>query len=170
MDSYLDRLQRELRNALAGASPAGMEASAAGKWSPSQILEHLFLTYRGTHKGLSKCLESGASLATAGTFRNSVRSFIVCNLGYFPGGRTAPERATPRGMPPTEVLGGIFVAIEQMDRALAECEKKFGVDKKLLDHPVLGPFSVRQWRKFHWVHGRHHLGQIRERIAGLKGS
>lgn len=166
MDSYLDRLQRELRNALAGTSPAGMEAAPAGKWSAAQILEHLFLTYRGTHKGLLKCLEKGASLATGDTFRSRVRSFIVCNLGYFPSGRKAPERATPRGMPPAEVLDGIFTAIEEMDRALAECEKKFGADQKVLDHPVLGPFSVRQWRKFHWVHGRHHLGQIRERIAG----
>jgi hypothetical protein len=30
---------------------------------------------------------------------------------------------------------------------------------------VLGPFSIEQWRKFHLVHGRHHVKQIRQRRA-----
>jgi hypothetical protein len=25
---------------------------------------------------------------------------------------------------------------------------------------VLGPLSMQQWRKFHLIHGRHHLKQI----------
>jgi hypothetical protein len=29
-----------------------------------------------------------------------------------------------------------------------------------LDHPILGPFSIAQWRKFHLVHGLHHVKQI----------
>lgn len=165
MDSYLERLQQELRNALAGATTTSMERGPAGKWSAAQVLEHLLLTYHGTNKGLAKCLEKGTSLATPGTFRDSVRSFVVCNLGYLPSGRKAPERATPRGMAAEGVRRAIFSEIEQMDAALSECERKFGANSKMLDHPVLGPFSVQQWRKFHWVHGRHHLGQIRERIA-----
>lgn len=165
MDSYLERLQQELRNALAGASTVRLNDGPTGKWSPAQILEHLYLTYRGTNKGLAKCLEKGAPLATAGTFRDSLRSFVVCNLGYFPSGRKAPERATPTGMAAEDVRRAIFAEIDQMDAALSECERKFGAALKVLDHPVLGPFSVLQWRKFHWVHGRHHIGQIQARIA-----
>jgi hypothetical protein len=32
---------------------------------------------------------------------------------------------------------------------------------RVLDHPLLGPFSIWQWRKFHLVHGLHHGKQIR---------
>ena len=170
MDSYLERLHQELRNALAGASPASMERGPSGKWAAAQILEHLLLTYRGTSKGLAKCLEAGKSLASPGTFRDRARAFVVCNLGYFPSGRKAPERAMPTGMRAEDVQAAIFTALEQMDGVLCQCERQFGTHVKVLDHPVLGPFSVQQWRKFHWIHGHHHIGQIRERIAGASGS
>jgi hypothetical protein len=26
---------------------------------------------------------------------------------------------------------------------------------------ILGPLTIRQWRKFHLIHGRHHIKQIR---------
>jgi hypothetical protein len=164
MDSYLERLQRELENAIAGTAPAQMAKGPAGKWTPAEVLEHLFLTFRGTNKGLAKCLEKGSPLATGGTLRDRFRSFVVIDIGYFPSGRKAPERATPRGMPAEEVHRTLFAEILQMDAGLAECERKFGPRAKIMDHPVLGPLNVRQWRKFHWVHGRHHARQIRERL------
>ncbi|MGZ7099671.1 MAG: DUF1569 domain-containing protein [Candidatus Angelobacter sp.] len=30
-----------------------------------------------------------------------------------------------------------------------------------MDHPVLGPLTAAEWRKFHLVHGLHHVKQIR---------
>ena len=165
MHSYLERLRRELEHAIAGANPASLEYVPDGKWSPAQILEHLLLTYQGTNKGATRCLEKGSSLASAGTFADRVRAFAVVNLGYFPSGRKSPERAVPRGMPGDRVQSAIFAAIQEMDAGLAECERKFGPSTKLMDHPVIGPLSVQQWRKFHWVHGRHHARQIRERLG-----
>jgi hypothetical protein len=46
---------------------------------------------------------------------------------------------------------------------IAECEARLGSWRKLLDHPVLGPLTAREWREFHWIHGRHHVKQILER-------
>jgi Protein of unknown function (DUF1569) len=165
MDSYLERLRQELEDAMAGTNPAALANGPAGKWSPAQVLEHLFLTYQGTNKGLAKCLEKGVPLANPGTLRDRLRAFVVVNLAYFPNGRRAPERTTPRGMPAEEVQRAIIPEIQQMDAGLAECERRFGRQTKILDHPVLGPFNPRQWRKFHWVHGRHHARQIRERLG-----
>ena len=34
---------------------------------------------------------------------------------------------------------------------------------KVVDHPILGAFTVDQWLKFHLVHTRHHEKQIRAR-------
>jgi hypothetical protein len=51
-------------------------------------------------------------------------------------------------------------ALVAMDATLADAEKRFGAKARLLRHPVLGPLTAQQWRRFHEVHGRHHLKQI----------
>ena len=80
-----------------------------------------------------------------------------------PGGRKAPERVLPKGMPREQVLEELWPAILRMDALLSECEAHFGRRTKFMSHPVLGPLTAAQWRKFHWVHGRHHVRQILDR-------
>jgi hypothetical protein len=92
-------------------------------------------------------------------------ALLVVNLGYVPAGRKAPERATPRGMPPEEVQQAIASELQRMRLGLDDCERRFGAGTKIMDHPFLGPLTAGEWRKFHWVHGRHHARQIRERIS-----
>jgi hypothetical protein len=53
-----------------------------------------------------------------------------------------------------------------MDEIIRRAEQRYGRRTRLVDHPVLGPLTARQWRKFHWVHGRHHVAQILERRQG----
>jgi Protein of unknown function (DUF1569) len=165
MDSYLEQLQQELENAMAGATPSDLAKGAEGKWSSGQILEHLYLTYRGTNKGIAKCLEAGAPLATRATLKQRVQSFVVLDLGYFPNGRKSPERVIPRGMACEEVSRAILPEIRQMQSGLADCERRFGARTKVLDHLILGPLTAGQWRKFHLMHGRHHARQIRQRLG-----
>jgi len=165
MDSYLERLQRELEETMTVVSREGMDRGPAGKWTSAQILEHLFLTYHNTNKGLDKCLEKGTPLGTHATLRHRLGTLLVVNLAYFPKGRKTPERAAPKGMPADEVRRAILPEIQRMEAGFAECERRFGASVKILDHPVLGPFNVGQWRKFHWVHGRHHTRQIQERLG-----
>jgi len=165
MDSYLERLRQELEDATGGASASGMTHAPAGKWNAAQILEHLFLTYKHTNGGLAKCLERGAPLATRATPKQRMATLMVVNLGYVPGGRKAPERATPRGMSPEEVQQAIAPELQRMASGLEDCERRFGARTKIMDHPFLGPLTAKQWRKFHLVHGRHHARQIRERMG-----
>jgi hypothetical protein len=165
MNSYLERLRQELEEATGRANASDLERAPAGKWSPAQILEHLMLTYKTTNRGLEKCLEQGASLATRATLKDRIATLLVVNLGYIPGGRKAPERATPRGMPPEEVRQAFVPALEKMGASLDDCEHRLGTGTKILDHPFLGPLTANDWRKFHWVHGRHHARQIRERMG-----
>jgi hypothetical protein len=165
MDSYLARLQRELEDAIADATPADLTRGPDGKWNPGQILEHLYWTYKNTNRGISKCLEKGTPLVTAATLRHRVGTFLICNLGYMPGGFKAPERTHPRGMAVEEVVQAIFPEIRLMESGLAELERKFGPKIKVLDHPVIGPLNTEQWCKFHLTHGRHHARQIRERLV-----
>lgn len=165
MNFHLERLRHELDRATGGVSPSAMTQAPAGKWTPAQILEHLFLTYKGTNSGLAKCLEQGTPLARSVTLKDRFATFLVVNLNHIPEGRKAPERATPRGMPPEEVRSAMIAELQKMNDSLDDCERRFGVRAKIMDHPFLGPLTVGQWRKFHWVHGRHHVRQIRKRMA-----
>ena len=165
MNSYLERLQRELEDSTGGATAAGLAQAPAGKWSAAQILEHLFLTYQNTNRGLTKCLAQGAPLVTRATLKHRFATLLVVDLGYMPGGRKAPERVTPRGMSPEEVQQAIAPELQKMDLGLDDCERRFGARTKIMDHLFLGPLTADEWRKFHWVHGRHHARQIRERMG-----
>lgn len=164
MTSALDRLQRELQDAISGFDDDALSRGAANKWTPSQILEHLFLSYKGTNFGIKKCLEKGAPLATAPTLKHRVSKMLVVDFGYMPKGREAPKRAMPQGMAASEVRTGIFAEIEKMESGLADCERQFGSRIRLMDHPFLGALTANEWCKFHLVHGRHHAKQIRERL------
>ena len=165
MTCPLERLRRELEDAIAGVSDRALAQAPPGKWNSGQILEHLFLTYKNSNRGLGKCLEKGAPLATRRTLKHRLSTLLVVNVGYMPKGRKAPERALPRGIAPGELRSNIFVEIQKMESGFADCERRFGAGTKIMDHPFLGPLTAAEWRKFHWVHGRHHARQIRERIG-----
>jgi hypothetical protein len=160
MDAYLERLQRAITSATHGMRSDDLQRHPEGKWSTAEVLEHLYLTYTGTVKGFERCLQEGRPLARRPMIKDRMRTFVVTGLRYLPEGRIAPERAQPRGMPAEEVLREIGPRISTMDQVIAQCEARFGKRTRLLDHPILGPLTARQWRRFHWVHGRHHLKQI----------
>jgi Protein of unknown function (DUF1569) len=164
MSSYLERLRDELGHATGGAIGKSLARGPSGKWSPAEILEHLYLTYKQTNRGVQKCLDQGAPLATRSTLKDLFASTMVVGFGYIPGGRKSPERVAPRGLPPEEVQEMMLAELKKMGSCLKECERRFGGRAKIMDHPFLGPLTAEQWRKFHWVHGRHHARQIRERI------
>jgi hypothetical protein len=164
MDSYLERLRQELEDATRDASAADLAEAPPGKWNAAQILEHLFLTYKGTNRGIEKCLKHDIPLTTPVTLKDRFATLLVVDLGYMPRGRKAPERTKPRGMPPEEVRQAIVPELQRMGSGLDDCERKFGARTKIIDHLILGPLTAEQWRKFHWVHGRHHARQIRERL------
>ena len=161
MDPHLRRLRDELSTAIDGLSPREATSRFPGKWCVAEIVEHLYLTYTGTSKGFSRILDSGKAHGNTPTLRQRLQAFVVTGVGYFPNGVKSPAVATPRGWPPEKAISEIASKIAEMDEIMSRCAARFGADAKVLNHPVLGPFSVSQWRKFHLVHGRHHLKQIR---------
>jgi Protein of unknown function (DUF1569) len=167
VDPRLRRLQNEIAAAVAGLSAEQLSAHPPGKWCAAEILEHLYLTYTGTIKGFQRVAEAGKPLATkAPSWAQRVRTLVVVGFGHLPSGREAPQVARPRGLPPEKVLAEIGPKIAEMDDVISRCEEKLGVRGKLLDHaifdhPILGPLTAAQWRKFHLVHGLHHVKQIR---------
>ncbi len=170
MDSHLTRLQKAIASATQGMTTADLTRHSDGKWSAAEVLEHLYLTYTGTSKAFERCLAAGRPLATTPTWKQRVDKVVVVTAGYMPGGRKAPAHASPKGMPAEKVAAEIGPKVAAMDALIAECETRYGSGVKLLDHPVLGPLTGSQWRKFHWVHGRHHVKQILRIREGMNSA
>jgi len=160
MDFYLARLQDAIASSINGTDEPALPMQTEGKWSAPQILEHLYLTYTGTIKGFERFLEEGKPAARVPTWRDRIRSCVVVRLGHMPKGRKAPKNSTPRGLPPEQVRAEIVGKIAVMDAIITRAEERYGAQTRLLDHPILGPLRGQEWRKFHWVHGMHHLRQI----------
>lgn len=160
MDPRLIQLQSELSSAIADMPPEQMNAHPPGKWCITEILEHLYLTYTGTTKGFRRVLESGQPKVTPPTWKQRGGAMLIFGFNYLPSGREAPAMARPRGLPADKVRVEIFEKLTEMDSVLTACEQKFGARTRVLDHIILGPLTIAQWRKFHLIHGRHHLKQI----------
>ena len=160
MDSYLRRLQDAITSATSSMTTEDLAKHPEGKWSSAQILEHLYLTYTGTAKGFQRCLREGKPLARRPTLNDRMKIFVVTRLSHLPEGRKSPERAQPRGLAAEDVLRDVGVQLKIMDEAISQCEIRFGKRTRVVDHPILGPLTSQQWRKFHWVHGQLHIKQI----------
>ena len=164
MHKTIATLAAEIGAATAGATERELTFHPAeGKWCAAQVLEHLQRTYTGTTKGLQRVLADGKPKITPIAPKKRVLQFMVITASWFPEGRKSPKGAEPTGdvvvmdMPRT-----IQEKLAEMDGLLYRCQEKFG-SGKILDHPILGALTVDQWRKFHLVHGRHHVKQVRER-------
>jgi hypothetical protein len=160
MDSYLERLQAAIISATEGMTTPDLTRHPAGKWSTAEVLEHLYLSYTGTTKGCERCLQAGKPLARTPNLKDRLATAVVVGAGYFPPGREAPKQTRPRGVPAEKVAVDIGPQIVAMDILLGQCETRYGKRTRILDHPELGPLTAAQWRKFHWVHGKHHVKQI----------
>jgi hypothetical protein len=162
MSEYIPRLQEAIASSMRDMSREEMLQPREGKWSIAQVLEHLYLTYTGTVKGCERVLAAENPLSPSQTFNQRLKTLVVITLGYYPRGIQAPAQVHPKGIPAEQVVSGIVRQIITMDELLTRCEQRLGKRNKLFNHPVLGALTGEQWRKFHWIHGRHHVQQVLE--------
>jgi hypothetical protein len=169
----LDQTREMLAAPLAGCSAEQLARHPAGdpaRWSAWQLIEHLSATWRATTNGIEDRLKKNRPLRTRPTLAQRFIQLAVCECGYFPNGRKAPLPVQP-GNVQTEPLSGNDViarfsaTLDVMDRMLNQIESQWK-DAPVLTHFLLGPLSVRQWRRFHRVHARHHVAQIKRAIRG----
>lgn len=168
MDSYLHRLKQAMDSAVQGMSNEQLKWHPREKWCAAEVLEHLYLSYTGTIKGFEKVIAAGKPLATRASMKQRLRTLVAVGFGYFPTGRKAPGPTVPRGLAVEKVQSEVGAKIVAMDEIIARCEARFGRGVRLLDHPILGPLTAAQWRKFHLVHGLHHEKQLLRLREGMK--
>jgi len=167
MDSCLEELKQAIESAVESMSNEQLNRRPAAKWCAAEVLEHLYLTYTGTIKGFAKVTEAGKPLGTRPSMKQRARTLVVVGFGHMPEGRQAPAATLPKGLPAEKVRSEVGAKLVEMDAVIALCEARFGRGKRLLDHPILGPLTARQWRKFHLVHGRHHVKQLLQLRNGV---
>jgi len=166
MNSTLQQLQREIAASLHSLDATQTQLrppSRPGKWSIQQIVEHLLLTYSSTETAIVARLVKRTPTRARPTLTHRLFQIAVTRCGYFPTGRKAPEMVTPQ--PTTHPLSGQDLAqataqhLAQLDLLFTQAETLFGAGQ-CASHNVLGPLNIDQWRKFHLIHGEHHLKQI----------
>lgn len=162
MSEYIPRLQQAIASSIGGMTREQLLWKPDDKWSIAEVLEHLYLSYTGTSKGCERGLGTGKPLVTPPTLAQRIKTFAVVTVGHYPRGIQAPPTVCPNGLSLEQVTGGIQQQISTMDGLLRDCEEKFGKNAMVLNHPVLSALTGDQWRKFHWLHGQHHVRQILE--------
>jgi len=165
MTPHLERCLAIVLDATRGAGDESRVRRDPRQWSVVEIVEHLTRAYSGTAKGFERCLEKGASLASAISLKQRLQQFALINLGYFPEGRQAPKHILPTGeLDLGAVLDAVRRDLARLDESALRTRQALG-GGKMLDHPILGALSIDQWLKFHVVHTAHHARQIRNRRA-----
>jgi hypothetical protein len=166
MQDELHRFETEVTAALVGLDARQTQATPLDrpeKWSIQQVVEHLMKTYLGTIPAIEARIDKRSGTRARPTLRQRYQQFWFLNLGRCPYGRTAPPASSPSS--PTTVRSGsdlaqrISTELVRLDRVTTRGEQIFA-DRRAVTHLMLGPLSMDQWRRFHVVHGRHHLKQI----------
>jgi hypothetical protein len=166
MHRDLRTLDAEVTAALRGLATRETQETPAGhpeKWSIQQIVEHLLSTYRGSTPAIKARVDKRSGTQAKPTLRQRIGQFFVIGLGHFPAGRKAPEAVSPSA--PVTLRSGddlaskVTAELVKLDGVAAEAERIFG-NRRAVSHMVLGPLSMQQWRRFHLIHGRHHIKQI----------
>ena len=134
-------------------------------WSAQELIEHLVLTCRSTSRELEKRLERGHPTRAHSTPLQWLLQRVVLSLGRMPNGVPAPIFARPDQLrwsatDGAALLERLRVEMEGMDERISQCRQSFGI-QRVASHFLLGPLRPDQWRRFHVVHIRHHLDQLK---------
>lgn len=136
------------------------------RWSAQDLTEHLVLTMRNTCQLLETRLERGRPTRRRASAAQGLRRFTVLTIEWLPRGLQAPSFTCPGQIdwPPQDgahLLQRLREECERMDCLIESCAQRFG-KQRAATHFLLGPLSADEWRRFHAIHVRHHLRQLRE--------
>jgi hypothetical protein len=166
MNAWLDRLRKEIEETTSDLLDSDWSRAPEGRWNSAQILEHLGRSYGTTAKMMELNIrEGGPPKVRAAKLSEFLTKVLILNLEIFPSGAKSPLLVMPHGDPGPVALQRALSNLERMDAAITSAEELWGGKQAIAMHPVLGPLNTSQWRKFHYMHGHHHVLQMRKRSA-----
>lgn len=164
--SQITREVRALDEEAAQRHPGGH----AHEWSAQQVIEHLVLGYRLTSQVLEARMKRGRPPHKQDrTYLQWLLQLMILTFGALPRGVPTLPETTPAAdgfaaMDGRQLGELLHQEMEAMDSALDRARRKYGMERVAV-HPWLGPLRVDQWRRYHTVHGLHHVSQLRSVIA-----
>jgi hypothetical protein len=173
MHAVLERVASQISSEMLGLDAATTQLHPKGlayQWSAQQVVEHLVLGYRLTSSALETRLNKGRlSRNRKRTYLQWSLQLMILSFGKLPRGVPALDETMPvagrfAAMDGQQLGDLVRREIDAMDKLFDACRRKFGIERVAV-HPFLGPLRVDQWRRFHVVHGLHHLVQLRAVIA-----
>jgi len=168
MHEKFAEISRLVDQATDGMSDGQFMFHPEGKWSASEVLEHLALTYGGTAKAFQKRTAEGPQGGRP-TIKQRFAHLLVLEMGVFPFKRKSPVPVAPKGqISGREALELLKRNLQEMDSAFAAYHGKHPAEVRVANHPILGPLTYEQWPKFHLNHARHHMKQIAALRAAQK--
>ena len=171
LERVLDQIAAEI-SALDAQTTQLHPRSLTYKWNTQQVCEHLMRGYRQTSTALeSRLLKGHAQRKQTRTLLQWSLQMMTLSFGTFPRGVPALDEALPVAgefatMDGRQLIASLRKEMEHMDALLDRCRSKFGMDC-VATHPWLGSLRVDQWRRFHALHGLHHVTQLRAVIADV---
>ncbi len=132
-----------------------------GKMTSQHVVEHLAWVVGGSAgKWTSPVFTPAEKLP-------KYRLFVYTNIAIKPGFNTP---LLDPGELPALALPSLDDAVEDFWQAWADFEGFFLQNPKLTpNHPVFGPLSGDEWRRFHFKHAVHHLAQFGLTTVGAHG-
>jgi hypothetical protein len=166
MDALLNRLRDEIEQSTRDLSAPEWTLAPHGRWNTAQILEHLGRTYGTTAKMLELSIAAGAlPQIRAAKLKEVLLKIFVVDMGILPSGAKSPAMVIPADDAGPDALARTLSSLARMDAAFQAADERWGSGKAIAIHPILGPLNSRQWRKFHYLHGHHHVRQIWQRLG-----
>ncbi|RZU39416.1 DUF1569 domain-containing protein [Edaphobacter modestus] len=168
MNPTLRRLEDEFSRSLRGLTAPQTQLHPhrnPARWNICQITQHLLLTYSSTTSAIEARMAKGTPTRSRATLSQLIAQLFVIRLGLLPSRREAPPAVTPSANPAhphpdgDALISAFSTALATMEELLERAEGHF-TSTPCLSHFALGPLNIAQWRRFHLVHGRHHIRQI----------
>jgi len=150
-----------VEDVLRGVAPESFSRVVTGSWTLAHVLEHLGKAYGGTAAYMEAAVDAGIPKGTAPGIVQRVMTAVIVGGWYFPTGVKSPAVATPAGVDGALAQRLAREGLVRLDVACERALTAFGPAVRVANHPMLGGFTVKQWRGFHRWHTEHHLRQIR---------
>jgi hypothetical protein len=168
MDAWLERLRKEIQETSNGLSESDWSRAPQGRWSSAQIMEHLGRTYGTTAKMLELSMGTGSPpQIRSPKIGEFLAKMLIVKLGVFPSGAKSPAVVIPKGDSGPVALKRTLDNLDRMEAAFSAAECRWGSVQPIAMHLRLGPLNATQWRKFHYLHGHHHLSQMQSRLKQM---
>ncbi len=163
ISNHLDRLEPLMLKPLHGLQDGDWHRAPVGKWTIVQILQHCSIGIDLVARAFQELADT-APMQRGSKPHQTVLRHLTLGVGQYPGALKALPDAVPDDKPDPALVSAQFrMGVEQY-RSLAGEWPQEKQTSRFVRHPMLGDLNLPEWVRFHYLHCRHHAGEICERL------